>query len=177
MQGAGRAVAGKDKIRRVLKVLTTVDPFHATRKANNNTFSALAMLLSRREDVAQALDDKLVGRIITILSSELSRLAQSKSNSGFQVRFKNALLALAGIFRYREIEPYALLRGYNQASTKLWEDLIVIRDRLIENLSSIPKADTKIELVGELIKYLEGRGDANVLIRIDASDDMEVDEE
>ncbi len=177
LQGAGRAVTGVDRIRRVLRVLTAVEPF-GTRKANNNTFSSLAMLLARRPEAPMALDPVSVGKIAAVVSAELSGLAQNRGTKGFQNRFKNALSALAGLFRYREVEPYALLRGTDQAATKLWDDLTLIRETLIARAANISQSETKIDLVGELIRHLEGRGDPNVLIRIEYSEEsLEEDEE
>jgi hypothetical protein len=51
----------------------------------------------------------LVDKIARILLEELKTVAGSGDPSAFKTRFKNALSALAGLFRYREAEPYALL--------------------------------------------------------------------
>jgi hypothetical protein len=177
IQGAGRSVSGSDGIRRILDVLIAVEPFYNLRKANNNTFSALGMLLARRYESPVALDDQRVQMIATIVSAELSRLVQSNTAKGFQVRFKNALLALAGLFRYREIKPFALLKGSDKTASQLWDDLGVIQQRLEENASIIPQAEAKIVLVGEILKHLEGHGNPEVLIVIDAPVNTPEDDE
>lgn len=177
VQGAGRAVTGKERIRRVLTVLVAVHPFVAGRKANSNTFNALAMLLARRREAPDALNPKLVARIARIVADELETTAQAKNPGKFRVRFKNAMSALAGLFRYREVEPYALLKGDDPTAGRLWEDLEKIRFSLISARAHIPQADAKIAIVGELLKLLEGQGDPDILRRIEASESEALDEE
>ncbi len=172
MQGAGRCVSGAARIRRVLTTLTAVEPHVAGRKANNNTFNGLAMILSRRKEAPEALDPALVKKIARILLEELKASAASGDARAFKTRFKNALSALAGLFRYREVEPYALLlNGEDLVATNLWEDLKKIETSLVRARQSVFQAESKIELVGELVKLLEGRGDPNILRRIEASED------
>ena len=179
IQGAGRVVAQSDRIRRVLEVLTSVHPFAADRRANNNTFIALAMLLSRRKEAPGALDTVLVERIARIVADELESIAQSNSSRRFGIRFKNAMLALAGLFRYREVEPFALLRGESPTAFRLSETLEKIRDCLIETKIRVQQADVKEALVADLLKHLEGEGDADILRRIEDSEDenVQLDEE
>lgn len=164
VQGAGRAVTGAERIRRVLNVLVAAGP-----NANNNTFNAMAMLLARRRETPAALDRKLVAAIARIVADELESAAQAKNPGKFRVRFKNALSALAGLFRYRETEPYALLKEDDPTALRLWQDLENIRRRINEARVVIPQADAKIALVSELLELLEGRGDPNILRRIEAS--------
>ena len=170
IQGAGRAVSSVDLIRRVLLALTTI-------KANNDTFSSIAMLLSRRMEAPKALDASIVDRIAKSVSAELSTLADTTGAKGFKNRFKNSLLALAGLFRYREVEPYALLKGSNQTAMALWDSLTLIKKALTKHASVIAYADTKIALVSDLIKHLEGNGDPNVLIQIENSEEGQDDED
>lgn len=164
VQGAGRAVTGAERIRRVLNVLAAAGP-----NANNNTFNALAMLLARRRETPAALDRKLVATIARIVADELESVARTRRAADFKVRFKNALSALAGLFRYRETEPYALLKADDPTALRLSQDLEKIQRRLTGARAFIPQADVKIALVNELLELLEGRGDPDILRRIEAS--------
>ena len=177
VQGAGRAVTGRERIRRVLDVLVAVEPFIVGKKANNNTFNALAMLLARRRETPEALDTKLVAQIARIVGDELESTAKAKNSGKFRVRLKNALSALAGLFRYREVEPYALLKADDPTARRLWDDLGKIRSRLIDARAGIPQADAKIAIVEELLKLLEGQGDPDILRRIEASESDEQEDE
>jgi hypothetical protein len=164
-QGAGRAVAGSTRLIRVLTILTS-------RPANNDTLNALAMILSRREEAPLALTPKIVGDIVTIISDELIKLAEKLS---FKVRFKNALSALAGLFRYREIEPFALLATRDPAAQRLRETLFNVDRALSLHSKTIPIVEEKRALVSLLCEYLDGAGDPNVLIRIEALDEQQDD--
>ena len=85
--------------------------------------------------------------------------------------------ALAGLFRYREVEPYALLKADDPTARRLWDDLGKIRSRLIDARAGIPQADAKIAIVEELLKLLEGQGDPDILRRIEASESDEQEDE
>jgi hypothetical protein len=176
VQGAGRAITGVKRIRRVLRVLTTVPPYKDTKAPNSNTFAALAMILARRKEAPFALDEELVTRIARIVSLELANVAGTNNPKLFKTRFKNALSALAGLFRYREVQPFALLRHENREANKLASDLESINKALKRAGAKVPQAEDKIALVGELLKLLEGKGDPNILRRIETSEDDDEDE-
>lgn len=176
VQGAGRAVTGVERIRRILRVLTTVPPYKDTKPPNSNTFAALAMILARRKEAPLALDEELVTRIARIVSLELANVAGANNPKQFKTRFKNALSALAGLFRYREIQPFALLRSENREASKLASDLESINKALKRAGAKVPQAEDKITLVGELLKLLEGKGDPNILRRIETSEDDDQDD-
>ena len=63
------------------------------------------------------------------MSGELLRLTESPK---FQIRFKNALSAIAGLFRYREVEQFALLAARNPAAQRLRHNLATL-DELLED--------------------------------------------
>ncbi len=176
VQGAGRAITGVERIRRVLRVLTAVPPYKDTKAPNSNTFAALAMMLARRKEAPFALDEELVTRIARIVSLELNNIAGTNNPKQFKTRFKNALSALAGLFRYREVQPFALLRNENREANKLASDLESINKALKLAGSKVPQAEDKIALVGELLKLLEGKGDPNILRRIETSEDDDEDD-
>ena len=135
------------------------------------------MLLARRRETPEALDTKLVAQIARIVGDELESTAKAKNSGKFRVRLKNALSALAGLFRYREVEPYALLKADDPTARRLWDDLGKIRSRLIDARAGIPQADAKIAIVEELLKLLEGQGDPDILRRIEASESDEQEDE
>jgi hypothetical protein len=110
-------------LRRVLAVLTS-------RPTKSDTLNALAMILSRRKEAPCALTSDLVSKIIDAVSAELVQLAE---NLSFQVRFKNALSALAGAFRYREIEPFALLAKRDPAAQQLLKSLETVDALLVRH--------------------------------------------
>jgi hypothetical protein len=166
-QGAGRAVTGVTRLRRLLTVL-------ASRQTNNDTLSALAMILSRREEAPRALTSDLVNKIVELMSDELMRLTECQS---FQIRFKNALSAIAGLFRYRDIERFALLAGRDLAARRMRRALDEVDTLLLRNRNNVPMCDEKRTLVALIREYLDGAGDPNVLIRIEALDAVQEDEE
>jgi hypothetical protein len=166
-QGAGRAVTGVTRLRRLLANL-------ASRPANNDTLSALAMILSRREEAPLALTPDLVDKIVGLMSLELIHLTEHLS---FKVRFKNALSAIAGLFRYREIERYALLAGRDSTAQRLRKNLDEVDDLLFQHRSRVPKCEEKRTLISLIREYLDGAGDPNVLIRIEALDEQQEDSE
>lgn len=171
VQGAGRAVTGEERIRRVLKLLTAGPPHADTKPPNNNTFAALAMILARRKEAPLALNETLVAGIAKIVSVELKKVVKESNAKRFRVRFKNALSALAGLFRYREVQPYALLRNESKVAGDLSADLEKINKALSKAGAKVPQVEEKIELVGELLKLLEGQGDPNILRKIEGADD------
>jgi hypothetical protein len=160
-QGAGRSVNGVERLRRVLRVL-------ASRSANNDTLSAFAMILSRRADAPQALTSDLVGGIVNVLLDELRLLME---RVWFQIRFKNALSAIAGLFRYREIEPFALLASRDQTAQQLRQHLNEVDVLLVRHRRNVSFCEEKRKLVALICDYFDGSGDPNILIRIEELDE------
>ncbi|MFC1455721.1 hypothetical protein ACETIH_03100 [Microvirga arabica] len=162
-QGAARTVTGIAYLRRVLAVL-------ASRRVNNDTLSAFAMILSRRNEAPQALTGALVDKILELVSQELINLASQLS---FRSKFKNALLALAGLFRYREVDPYALLAGRDPLAQTLRTHLDEIDTLLHRNKQSVRLFKETSQLIDRLQELLDGRGDPNILLLIEdfAADD------
>ncbi|RWK87958.1 MAG: hypothetical protein EOR52_14990 [Mesorhizobium sp.] len=160
-QGAGRAVAGPERIRRVLRILVA-------RQTNTDTLNALAMILSRRHEAPRSLTEDLVKQIVVLLGRELRSL---QSSAWFKTRFKNALSALAGLFRYREVEPYALLSGRDPIAQQVRDTLAQIDHVLIIHAAKIPDLSEKRAMIAGLQDHLDGRGDPNILRRIDDLED------
>lgn len=97
-QGAGRAVDGKDR-------LSCLVAYYAGGKLNNDTINGFAMAITRREDTPFALERPQIDKQLAALGRELLNLIERRS---FLLKFRNTLSAIAGLFRWRMREPYAL---------------------------------------------------------------------
>jgi hypothetical protein len=160
-QGAGRAITGLELLQQTLSVL-------AAREPNNDTLNAFAMILSRREEASKALSKKLVAKIADLVTSELRELAAARS---FGTRLKNALLALAGLFRYRDADPFALLEGRDPLADKIRSSLDVVDRSLSRARSDVPRIDEKRQIIASIREFLEGHGDPNILMHIEELSD------
>jgi hypothetical protein len=132
------------------------------------------MILARREEAPRALTAALVEKIVSLASSELVNLTQKLS---FQTRFRNALSATAALFRYREVEPFALLAGRDAAAQKLRGNLEKAHTILMRHRSRVPRFDEKLGLVSSIRDFLDGSGDPAILVRIEESADDEASDE
>lgn len=161
IQGAGRSVTGDRRIRRVLLSLVS-------RPANADTMNAFAMILSRRAEAPNALTGSLVEDIVRLASSELVALTEKLS---FNIRFKYALSAIAGLFRYREVEPYALLAGRDPTAQRLRDSLDRTAHILGGQRGRLVRIDEKLGLISSIRDLLDGGGDPAILVRIENLDD------
>jgi len=159
-QGAGRVVTGPGRLKRLLRVLVA-------RRQDANTLNALAMVMSRRKEAPYALTEAMVGDIAKKLADELFDLTQQH---WFDVRFRYALSALAGLFRYREIERYALLASRDHVAQQLLYRIEQVEHLLGAKPQSIPSCQQKLGLIASIKDYLNGGGDPNILIRIENMD-------
>ncbi|MGY0572417.1 hypothetical protein ACTGJ9_016180 [Bradyrhizobium sp. RDM12] len=161
IQGAGRSVTGDRRIHRVLLSLVS-------RPANADTMNAFAMILSRRAEAPNALTGRLVEDIVRLASSELVALTEKLS---FNIRFKYALSAIAGLFRYREVEPYALLAGRDPTAQRLRDSLDRTAHILGPQRGKLLRIDEKLGLISSIRDLLDGGGDPAILVRIEDLDD------
>ena len=159
-EGAGRAVTGPGRLKRLLRVLVA-------RPQNANTLNALAMVMSRRKEAPYALTEDIVGAIAMQLADELLQRTQAHS---FQVRFRNALSALAGLFRYREVNRYALLANRDPVAQQLLNRIEEVERLLRASRARIPGYKEKLALTASIKDYLNGGGDPDILIRIENMD-------
>jgi hypothetical protein len=167
-QGAGRSITGVEKLKRVLTILVS-------RPANTDTLNALAMILSRREEAPQALTGALVDKLAKMLSQELVQLT---SQNSFSMRFRNALLALAGLFRYREVERYALLAGRDPLAQTIRTNLDEVSWLLDSHKRIVRQYPEKKRTIDSIREFLDGGGDPNILLLIeDLTDDDENDQD
>jgi hypothetical protein len=166
--GAGRSVTAVQRIGRVLRSLVS-------RPASADTMNAIAMILSRRAEAPHALTGPLVEDIVRLTSAELTSLTERLS---FLARFKYALSAIAGLFRYREVEPFALLAARDPAARKLRDSLENTSELMARNRNKVSRIDEKLGLISSIRDLLEGGGDPAILVRIEDldDDDSEVEE-
>ncbi len=160
-QGAGRVVTGPDRLRRLLNVF-------ASRDQNANTLNALSMILSRRQEAPKALTLELVEKIAVHLANELVALTEKLS---FQIRFRNALSALAGLFRYREVDRYALLANRDSTAKKLLVNVEKVEALLACSRVQVKNFEAKMKILASIREYLNGGGDPDILILIDNLED------
>ena len=153
-EGAGRAVTGPERLKRLLRVLVA-------RAQNAHTLNALAMVMSRRKEAPYALTEDLVGEIAIQLADELLQLTQRLS---FKVRFRNALSALAGLFRYREVNRYALLAKRDPVAQQLLNRIEEVERLLGARRANISRYEEKLALTASIKDYLNGGGDPDILI-------------
>ncbi|WP_092180310.1 hypothetical protein [Devosia sp. YR412] len=162
--GAGRAVTGTERLGRMFHTLVN-------RQTNTVILSALSSALSRRAEAPGALTPALVAKIASRLDSVLDDLVAQRS---FKIKFKNALTVLTGLLRYREIEPWALVRDRNLSAEKLALRLESAKEILSSHAGTVPQGAMKIAIVSDLIDYLSGvGGDPNILRQIEDLGDTE----
>ncbi len=156
-QGAGRSITGEVRLSRLFRYLTTAE-------LNTDTINALAMVLTRREEAPNALTRDQVDSFLSSLGIEL--LDQIKRAS-FQVRFRNTLSAIAGLFRWRLREPHALLASQDTVAERLRQTLLQAKEILERELKQIPLKKQKIEQISAIVEYLDGGGDPDILRKIE----------
>ncbi|WIJ25797.1 hypothetical protein [Devosia sp. RR2S18] len=156
--GAGRAVEDVDLIARLISTL-------AQRQMSSTVLGALSSVLSRRARAPYALSSELVDDIAEKLVGVLQEL---KTQQSFHIKFKNTLLSFSGLLRYREVEPWALVRDRSVLADQAAQTLEQIRATLEHRQSRIPQGAKKLGIVSELIELLSGQGgDPNILRHID----------
>ncbi len=157
-QGSGRAVTGERRLQRLFSVLEAAP-------LNNDTINALAMAVSRREEAPRALTRAQAHHFLQDLSGHLIGAIQDQN---FNVKFKNTLSAIAGLFRWREIEPFALLAADDRVAADLQQALKRASDLLSQpRWQNVPARAQKITLLEEIAKFLEGHGNPDIIRMIE----------
>ena len=161
-QGVGRVVHEPALLRRVFQSLKT-RPYD-----RNDAISALAMITSRRAEAPRALTPELVEHFFKAMAEALwSTLLQDN----LKTKFKNTLLAIAGLFRWRNVEPNALLAKDDPMAKEVRVMLVLAQDHIQANAATVPQAELKMQLIGKIIEYLDGKGDPDILFQIVGLDD------
>lgn len=160
-QGAGRAVTSEARLRRLFCLL-------AAAPLNNDSINALAMAISRREEAPRAFTRTQVDHFLQELSGHLIDAIEERN---FKLKFKNTLSAIAGLFRWREIEPYSLLASDELVAADLQARLdqatALLQDPDLDNVSA---RQQKIDLLAQIAEFLKGKGDPAILRIIDEAD-------
>lgn len=165
-QGAGRAVTGVNRLAILFDYLHRSD-------MNNDTINALAMALTRREEAPRALTRNHVDAFVRRLADELLKQIRSRS---FKIKFRNTLSAIAGLFRWRVCEPYALLAARDPIAHSLRDTLLQARNLLGQPKLPVPQREQKLAHVDAIIAYLDGGGDPDILRMIEGGEEDEADE-
>lgn len=156
-QGAGRAVCGRARLARLFAILHQ-------REINTDTANALAMALSRRAEAPEALDAETVAELLDKLARSLIWQVENRS---FKDRFRNTLSALAGLFRWRVVEPFALLRDSDPRAAEV-DALLERANGLIEaGAVQINNAIEKQYAISSIRALLEGKGSADILRQLE----------
>lgn len=157
--GAGRVVAQPDLLARLLRALLRHKP------ATADTRAALSFVLTRRKDISAALDDGLVDAIGSFLADTCYGLIEQRR---FKQDFVYCLNAIAGLLRYREAAPLALLVGRSAIANRLHEQLSQA-SHLVPLAGEHPRKTTQlVEAISELLLFLAGAGgDPDILLKLD----------
>jgi hypothetical protein len=146
---------------RVLRILDQLS-------VNNNTINALAMILTRRTEAPAALTSELVDNFFEALAASLLKQV---TRGSFKALFRNTLSALAGMFRWREIEPYALLAARDPVASRVRETLTKAGYELRLLDGHVPQRAERHKNIAAIIEHLDGQGDPNILHQIEGLDE------
>ena len=158
-QGAGRALTGKDRLARLFIYLDRAP-------LQTDTINALAMALTRREEAPEAMTRALIERFLDRLGTELVERIGARN---FSVRFRNTLSAIAGLFRWRLREPFALLAVQDPVAERLRASLIRAQDLILQ--MNVAQRQQKLDQIAAIIAYLDGAGDPDILRMLEADTD------
>ncbi len=168
-QGSGRAIGGAARLARLFTYLEQAP-------LNTDTINALAMALSRRQEAPEALTRAQVDHLLSRLGEELIDRIRRHD---LKVRFRNTILAIAALFRWRLREPFALLaepRGGHPpdpAAIALREKLLEAQVLLEDPHRHVAQREDKVAVVKAILLHLDGRGDPGILDRMPTEDDNE----
>lgn len=154
LQACGRALDGVERLSRALHAL-------ARMPINTDVVAALQLILTRRAEAPQALDDALVARLFEALVAEL---AASVGARAFKQRFTNTLSALFGLFRWRAVQPWALIATREPVAAGARVTVAHALDQIGGQGMAIRQGQQKVDRLRALLDFLDGRGDPKILI-------------
>jgi hypothetical protein len=164
LHGLGRCVIDSDRLARLVDLI-------APNLAQPNFLAALSSVLSRPVQVPEVLSDarvKLIAENAALILGDLARRGK------FATSLKYAMLAVGGLLRVRERDPYALMTSRSASAQKLAAQLQNIHALLKKHQSIIKKADQKLLIVADLIEMLTGQGgNVGILVATESLDDEE----
>ncbi|WP_269584036.1 hypothetical protein [Roseibium sp. Sym1] len=156
VRGAARITSSAEKLRLLFELLVE-------RRQNADTRGALCDALSRRKNAPKALSHALAGRIAQDTVENIARLIETRS---FEVDLKYTLLILTGLLRYREVEPWFLTPEQPGHGRVIQEKLVKLRGAVFRRRSSVRQGSQKVEIIDNLLEYIEGTGGDPNLLRI-----------
>lgn len=159
LHSVGRSIDDRAMIRRALEATLAMEQ-------TSNTRACQSFLLARRVEAPRALDRTLLR---TITQNTAAALHTQLASRNFERNFHYTLYVIAGLLRYREVEPDALLIESSKAAEIIAGLLRRILDHLERPATQAGSKPVKIIVVRELLKYLEGdEGDPRLLQVIDS---------
>lgn len=157
LQGLGRTITDKGRLRRVLDLVSHFEQ-------NMHTRACIAFLLSRKAAAPRALTEESIGRIARIADDSIKAAIAARK---FQVDFNYSLQLIAGLLRYREIQPFALVSSTSPHAAKL--DAALSRAQVAMRPFAT-RLSAKMRIVEELRAMLAGTGGSrNVLYAIEGA--------
>ena len=148
LHGLGRCVIDADRLAKLVDLI-------APNIAQPNFLAALSSVLSRPVQVPEVLSDARVRLIAENTALILADLARSRK---FATSLKYAMLAVGGLLRVRERDPYALMTTRSVSAQTLAAQLQNIHSLLKKYGNVVKKADQKLLIVADLIEMLSGQG-------------------
>ncbi len=159
LHSVGRSISDRAMIRRALEATLAMEQ-------TSNTRACQSFLLARRVEAPRALDQTTL-RTITQHTAQALHIQLASRN--FERNFHYTLYVIAGLLRYREVEPDALLTENSKAAETIAGLLRRILERLERPATKAGSKPVKIVVIRELLKYLEGdEGDPRLLQVIDS---------
>ncbi|MDW9812836.1 hypothetical protein [Sinorhizobium meliloti] len=157
LQGLGRTITDEGRLRQVLDLVSHFEQ-------NMHTRACIAFLLSRKDAAPRALTEESIGRIARIADDSIKGAISARK---FQVDFNYSLQLVAGLLRFREVEPFALVCGTSPYAAKLEATLTRAQDAMRPLATRL---SAKMRIVEELRAMLAGTGGSrNVLYAIEGA--------
>lgn len=136
-------------------MLRALIPHLSANLGQPNFLAALSSLLSRPEATPRILAELGVAAIADRVTGVFRTLHAADS---FEVDLKYALLAVAGLLRVRERDPWALVADRSAEAKRLSDVVTDVADRIESRRRSIRNPEVKLEMARELIELLSGAG-------------------
>jgi hypothetical protein len=164
VHGLGRSVTDPKRIATLLDLV-------ASKMSHPFCLAALSSILSRTQAAPSVLSAERVNLIAKGMAIILANLRDRRS---FAVNLKYAMLAVGGLLRIREREPFALLTQRSAAAAELARPLRDILSFLKSNSGHIARSAEKSKIVANLLAMLDGEGgDVGVLVDAESLDDSD----
>lgn len=150
-QGLGRVATDPTLLREMI-------PRLADGSTRRDRLGAVAAMLSRPSatpSVIHESDGPSMRRLATQLGDTLAAL---RAEHKFGVQLKYALLAVGGLLRVRQLEPWALVADHSPPAARLAEQLDAIIGQLTHFPAGVAGAAKKQESAKELAQILRAKG-------------------